>query len=86
MTATLTRAEVTRRPKTRLSLTADGVATGLYVTLHDSVAMTERGDVLCVPAGSLLTAPLCGGYDGRLDADYSGCTLGTDGESIVYRV
>jgi hypothetical protein len=83
--AKLTVADVTKRPATKPAMTEDGVGTGMEVTLVESVALANNGDVIRVPAGTLISQPLCGGFDGKLNANYSGCKIGTDGEEIVYR-
>ena len=74
--------DVTRKPKTKPAKTEDGVATGMLITLAESVALAGAEPVR-VPAGTLITHAICGGYSGRLRCNYSGHSMGS--MSVNYR-
>lgn len=80
----LTTAEVTKAPKLRPAKTEDGVHTGMWVTLHASVALSDHGPI-AVPTGTLITSPISGGIDGRLSSMCERRKIGTNGATIVYR-
>ena len=76
--------DVTRASKTRPAKTDDGVCTGMLVTLYDSVALSQ-GNVLPVPAGSLITQATSSGMSWRLGCHSTHHKLGTSGAEIIYR-
>jgi hypothetical protein len=57
-------------PKTSYAKSVDGVRTGMRITQGDSVGMGLDGKPVNVPAGTLITSPLAGGYDARLGGQY----------------
>ena len=84
-TTVLTMASVTKAPKMRPTKTEDGVHTGLWVTLSESVGLIGR-DVAVIPAGTLLSSPICGGFHNGLGAHYQQRTNVSSGLGVVYRM
>lgn len=81
----LTTTDVTRAPRMRPTKTEDGVNTGFWITLEESVAIkNDDGAILDIPAGTLLTAVISSGMDWRLGCRYE--SRGTrEGFFVHYR-
>lgn len=78
-----TESKITKTPKTRPAKTEDGIATGMLVTLHESVAIDMRGNEKVLPPGSLISRPLSGGFDGRVNSNVSRHKLGDEEISFI---
>lgn len=74
---------VTKCPEVKTMKTADGVSTGMVKTLADSVALDAAGNVVAVPAGTMLSESNASGFDGRLNSNYDGRKMGD--KQISYR-
>lgn len=81
---TLTKADVTKSPKMRPARTEDGVTTGIWVTLAESVALVN-GVPRRLPAGTLLSAPTSAGNDGSLGCMVQRRALVEEHVTAVYR-
>lgn len=76
---------VTRVPKLKALTTVDNVRTGMWITLEDSTALGDDMYPLFIPAGTIISEPLCGGWSGALNCNYSGRKT-QDGVGISYRM
>ncbi len=69
---------VSKVPAAKAAQTSDGVFTGMLVTKAESVALDMHGKEKVIPAGSLITKPLSGGFDGRLNSMVSRHKMGDE--------
>ncbi len=76
---------ITNTPQTKAAKTEDGISTGLLITQHESVALDINGAEKVIPAGSLITRALSGGFDGRINSMADRRKLGTSGEDVTFR-
>lgn len=83
-TKQLTIADVTRPPKTRPATLDDGTPTGMFVTLGESVCLTNAGPML-VRSGEIITGSISGGFHGGLMSMSTTRKIGTNGQNIIYR-
>ncbi len=74
---------ITTVPATTNAKTSDGVSTGMLVTKNEAIALDMHGKEKVIPAGSLITKPLSGGFDGRLNSMVSRHKMGA--EDITFR-
>ena len=76
--------QVTRTPALRPLKTAEGVQTGLYETLTESVALVG-GEPRSLPAGTVLTGVGSRGYQAAMRSDAERRSIWDDGAEVVYR-
>lgn len=76
---------ITKTPKTKAAKTQDGISTGMLITLEEGVAIDSNGQEKVVPAGSLISRALSGGFDGRINGMSDCRKLGTGGDEVVFR-
>lgn len=77
---------VTSMPPTKPAKTSDGRCTGMLITLSDAVAYDDAAkSAIKVPAGTIVSRSLAGGYHSGIGDNYTARKIGTDGKEISFR-
>ena len=77
---------VTPMPPTKPAKTSDGICTGMLITLSDAVAYDDAArSAIKVPAGTIVSRSLAGGYHPGIGGNYTSRKIGTDGKEVSFR-
>jgi hypothetical protein len=76
---------VTKMPRTRPSYNEDGVFTGWYITLHQSIALGVDDKPRIIPAGCALTRGTSSGMDAILGVCVVRPRIGNEYSDVRFR-